>query len=60
MSFIGKSLANYSIISLIGKGSMGEAYQAKDQKFGRDVAIKATLWKRSLTGVRNYPSGYYS
>jgi serine/threonine protein kinase len=37
---IGKSLAHYEIIAEIGKGGMGEVYQAKDQKLGRDVAIK--------------------
>jgi serine/threonine protein kinase len=37
---IGKSLAHYSITVQIGKGGMGEVYQAKDQKLGRDVAIK--------------------
>lgn len=40
MSMIGKSLSHYQIASLIGKGGMGEVYQAKDQKLGRDVAIK--------------------
>ena len=37
---IGKLLAHYQIASQIGKGGMGEVYQAKDQKLGRDVAIK--------------------
>jgi serine/threonine protein kinase/Tol biopolymer transport system component len=37
---VGKTLAHYEIASLIGKGGMGEVYQAKDQKLGRDVAIK--------------------
>ena len=37
---IGKSLAHYEITAEIGMGGMGEAYQAKDQKLGRDVAIK--------------------
>ena len=37
---IGKTLAHYEISSLLGKGGMGEVYRAKDQKLGRDVAIK--------------------
>ena len=40
MSLIGKSLAHYEITAEVGKGRMGEVYQAKDQKLGRDVAIK--------------------
>ena len=37
---IGKTLGNFTCTALIGKGGMGEVYQAKDQKLGRDVAIK--------------------
>jgi serine/threonine protein kinase len=40
MSMIGKTLAHYSVSTLIGCGGMGEVYKAKDQKLGRDVAIK--------------------
>jgi eukaryotic-like serine/threonine-protein kinase len=38
---IGKTLGHYQITNQLGKGGMGEVYQAKDQKLARDVAIKA-------------------
>jgi eukaryotic-like serine/threonine-protein kinase len=37
---IGKTLGHYQLTGQIGKGGMGEVFQAKDQKLGRDVAIK--------------------
>jgi serine/threonine protein kinase len=37
---IGKTLGHHEITSQLGKGGMGEVHQAKDQKLGRDVAIK--------------------
>jgi len=37
---VGKTLGHYQITGQIGKGGMGEVFQAKDQVLGRDVAIK--------------------
>ena len=37
---IGKSLLHYEIKDQIGKGGMGEVFRARDNKLGRDVALK--------------------
>jgi eukaryotic-like serine/threonine-protein kinase len=37
---VGDKLGPYQILAPIGAGGMGEVYQARDSKLGRDVAIK--------------------
>ncbi|HKZ03820.1 MAG TPA: protein kinase [Pyrinomonadaceae bacterium] len=39
-SIVGKSVGNYTILSLIGTGGMGEVYLAKDTRLERQVAVK--------------------
>lgn len=39
-SLLGKTLGRYQINSLIGKGGMGEVYQARDVRLDRIVALK--------------------
>jgi serine/threonine protein kinase len=37
---IGTKLGSHEIITLLGKGGMGEVYRARDLKLNREVAIK--------------------
>lgn len=39
-SMIGRQMGSYQIVSLLGTGGMGEVYEARDAKLGRNVAIK--------------------
>ena len=39
-SLIGRRIGPYKVLSLLGAGGMGEVYRARDDKLGRDVAIK--------------------
>jgi eukaryotic-like serine/threonine-protein kinase len=39
-SWVGREIANYQFVSLLGSGGMGEVYRARDTRLERQVAIK--------------------
>jgi serine/threonine-protein kinase len=45
----GARLGRYEIVSLVGKGGMGEVYRAHDPQLGRDVGIKILARREEIS-----------
>ena len=52
VSFTGRTLGCYEVVAPLGAGGMGEVYLARDQRLGRNVAIKVLPNSQGLDSER--------
>ena len=48
---VGDRLGPYEILASIGKGGMGEVYEARDTRLGRDVAVKVSAAQLTVSKI---------
>ena len=48
---VGDRLQSYEILASIGKGGMGEVYEARDTRLGRDVAVKVSAAQLTVSKI---------
>jgi eukaryotic-like serine/threonine-protein kinase len=48
---VGDRLGPYDILASIGKGGMGEVYEARDTRLGRDVAVKVSAAQLTVSKI---------
>jgi serine/threonine protein kinase len=48
---VGDHLGPYEILASIGNGGMGDVYEARDTRLGRDVAVKVSAAQLTVSKI---------